>query len=66
MQEPDQFLHDMVTAGPYDAVRSLREMAARRKNPPQGETDILDLLIVKGLALGETTDLLRSALARWK
>ena len=65
VQGPKDFLHDMVTANPYDAVRALLEMAARRQNPPQSEPDILDLLIVKGLALGETTDLLKQALGRW-
>lgn len=65
VQGPKNFLHDMVTANPYDAVRALQEMAARRTNPPQGEADILDLLIVKGPALGETTDLLKQAVRRW-
>lgn len=65
VQGPKDFLHDMVTANPYDAVQALLEMAARRQNPPQGATDILDLLIIKGLASGETTDLLKRALERW-
>lgn len=66
VQGPKDFLHDMVTANPYDAMQALLEMAARRQNPPQAETDILDLLIVKGLALGETTELLKHALERWR
>lgn len=65
VQRPKDFLHDMVTANLYDAMQALHEMAARRQDPPQGATDILDLLIVKGLASGETTDLLKHALERW-
>lgn len=65
VQGPKEFLHDMVTANVQGARRALQEMAARRQNPPQAESDILDLLIVKGLALGDTTEILRHALARW-
>lgn len=65
VQGPKDFLHDMVTANPHGSVLALREMVARRQSPPQTETDILDLLIVKDLALGETTEILKRALGRW-
>lgn len=65
VQGPQTFLHDMVTAHPHGSVLALQEMARRRGDPPQTEADIIDLLLVKGLAQSETADILRRGLERW-
>lgn len=65
VQGPQTFLHDMVTVHPHGSVLALQEMARRRGDPPQTEADIIDLLLVKGLAQSETADILRRGLERW-
>lgn len=65
VQGPQTFLHDMVTVHPHGSVLALQEMARRRGDPPQTEADIIDLLLVKGLAQSETADIFRRGLERW-
>lgn len=56
---PRDFLHDMVCADPHSAARALAEMTLRRQNPPQSETDILGLLVLRENLHPMTADALR-------
>ncbi len=63
-QGPAEFLHDMVSVHGRRAAGALWEMSARRQHPPQSPYDVIDLMVVKGHILGETTTLLRRAMSR--
>ncbi len=56
---PREFLHDMVCADPHNAARVLAEMTSRRQSPPQSETDMLGLLVLRENLHPTTADALR-------